>query len=168
MESRTYIGIGSNIGNRLHFIETAINKVDMEPGCEVEKISSLYESKPFGNTEQEKFINLVIQIKTLFKPIELFNFLKQIESNVGRKNSTRWGPREIDLDILFYDDLIYKDSQLTIPHEGIIERDFVLVPMCEIAPDFIHPEINEKICDICNTKLKKKIISKIPQSILVK
>lgn len=140
----------------------------MELGCEVEKISSLYESKPFGNTEQENFINLVILVKTLYEPAALFNFLKQIESEMGRKNSTRWGPREIDLDILFYDDLIYNDPQLTIPHEGIAERDFVLVPMCEIAPDFIHPEINEKICDICKTELEKNIIRKIPQSILVK
>ena len=69
---------------------------------------------------------------------------------------------------LFYNDLIYSGPQLTIPHKGITERDFVLIPMCEIAPDFIHPEINEKICDICNTNLKKNIISKIPQSILVK
>jgi len=87
---------------------------------------------------------------------------------MGRKNLTRWGPREIDLDILFYNDLIYNDAKLAIPHKGIAERDFVLVPLCEIAPDFIHPEINEKICDICNTELKKNIICKIPQSIFVK
>jgi len=163
-----YIGIGSNIGNRLHFIETAIKKIDTEPGCEVEKISSLYETKSFGNIKQENFVNLVILIKTLFEPTVLFNFLKKIESEMGRRNSLRWGPREIDLDILFYNDLIYNDSQLTIPHKGIAERDFVLIPMCEIVPDFIHPEINEKICDICNTELEKNIICKIPQSIFVK
>jgi len=163
-----YIGIGSNIGNRLHFVETAIKKIDSEPGCEVEKISSLYESKPFGSTEQENFVNLVILVKTLFEPSALFNFLKQIESEIGRRNSTRWSPREIDLDILFYNDLNYNDAQLTIPHKGIAERDFVLIPMCEIAPDFIHPEINEKICDICNYELEKNIICKIPQSIFVK
>ena len=140
----------------------------MKLGCEVEKISSLYESKPFGNTDQENFVNLVILVKTFFEPTALFNFLKQIESKMGRKNLTHWGPREIDLDILFYNDLIYNDAKLTIPHKGIAERDFVLVPMCEIAADFIHPEINEKICDICKTELKKNIISKIPQSILVK
>jgi len=163
-----YIGIGSNINNRLHFIETAIKKIDAEPGCEVEKISSLYESKPFSNIEQENFINLVILVKTLFEPEALFNFLKQIESEIGRRNSTRWGPREIDLDILFYDDLICSDTQLTIPHKGIAERDFVLIPMCEIAPNFIHPEINKKICDICKAKLEKNIIRKIPQTIFVK
>ena len=163
-----YIGIGSNINNRLHFIETAIKKIDAESGCEVEKISSLYESKPFGNIEQENFINLAILVKTLFEPEALFNFLKQIESEIGRRNSTRWGPREIDLDILFYDDIICNDSQLTIPHKGIAERDFVLIPMCEIAPNFIHPEINKKICDICKAKLEKNIIRKIPQTIFVK
>lgn len=163
-----YIGIGSNIGNRRRFIETAIKKIDTESGCEVEKISSLYETKPFGNTEQENFINLVILVKTFFEPVSLFNFLKQIESEMGRRNSTRWGPREIDLDILFYNDLIYNDTKLIIPHIGIAERDFVLIPMCEIAPDFIHPAINKKICDICKAELEKNIIYKIPQSILVK
>ena len=84
----------------------------------MEKISSLYESKPFGNTEQENFINLVILVKTLFNPAALFNFLKQIELEMGRLNTTHWGSREIDLDILFYNDLIYNDPQLTIPHKG--------------------------------------------------
>ena len=163
-----YIGIGSNIGNRLHCVETAIKKIDAEPGCEVEKISSLYETKPFGNTEQENFINLVILVKTFFEPVAVFNCLKQIESEMGRENSTRWGPREIDLDILFYNDLIYNNTNLIIPHKGITERDFVLIPMCEIAPDFIHPEINKKICDICKAELEKNIICKIPQSIFVK
>jgi 2-amino-4-hydroxy-6-hydroxymethyldihydropteridine diphosphokinase len=163
-----YIGIGSNIGNRLHFVEIAIKKIDAEPRCEVEKISSLYESKPFGNAKQENFINLVILVKTFFEPTELFMFLKRIETEIGRRNSIRWGPREIDLDILFYDDLIYNDPQLTIPHIGIAERDFVLVPMCEIAPNFIHPETNKNICDICNAKMVKNIMCKIPQSILVK
>jgi len=162
-----YIGIGSNLGNRLYFVESAIEKIDSDPGCEAEKISSLYESKPFGSTEQENFINLVILIKTFYTPAALFNFLKQIESEMGRKNSTRWGPRKIDLDILFYNDLIYSGPQLTIPHKGITERDFVLVPMCEIAPDFIHPELNEKICDICKVELEKNIINKIPQNILL-
>lgn len=163
-----YIGIGSNIGNRLHCVETAIKKIDAEPGCEVEKISSLYETKPFGNAGQENFINLVILVKTFFEPVAVFNCLKQIESEMGRRNSTRWGPREIDLDILFYDDLIYNDPHLTIPHKGIAERDFVLVPMCEIAPEFNHPAINKKIYDICKAELEKNIICKIPQSIFVK
>ncbi|NNG27706.1 MAG: 2-amino-4-hydroxy-6-hydroxymethyldihydropteridine diphosphokinase [Ignavibacteriaceae bacterium] len=168
MENLVYIGIGSNIGNRIHFVKAAIDKIDGIPECKVEKISSLYESKPFGKTDQENFVNLVILVKTFFEPTALFNFLKQIESKMGRKNLIRWGPREIDLDILFYNDLIYNDDKLAIPHKGIAERDFVLVPLCEIAPDFIHPEINEKICDICNTELKKNVICKIPQSIFVK
>lgn len=152
----------------MNYVETAITKIDADKACTVEKLSSFYESKPFGNIEQENFINLVVRIKTNYEPAVLINFLKKIELEMGRRKSTRWGPREIDLDILFYDDLIYQDDKLTIPHKGITERDFVLFPMCEIAPNFIHPEINEKICDICNTKLKKNIISKIPQNILVK
>ena len=87
---------------------------------------------------------------------------------MGRRNSTHWRPREIDLDILFYDDLIYHDDELIIPHRGIAERDFVLVPMSEIAPDFIHPELNKKICNISKSRVKKNIIRKIPQNIFVK
>jgi 7,8-dihydro-6-hydroxymethylpterin-pyrophosphokinase len=128
--------------------------------------------------KQENFFNAVFKIKTYYQPSELFEFLKNIEDIVGRKKTVFWGPREIDLDILFYNDLIFNDEQLIIPHKDILSRDFVLIPLCEIAPNLEHPEINKKICEICNSQtevdhsleqmVKKHIIRKIPHKVLIK
>lgn len=108
---------------------------------------------------------------------ELFKFLKSVETQVGRKVSTKWGPREIDLDILFFNDLIYSDSEITIPHKDLLNRDFVLVPLNEIAPDLIHPSINKKISEIIifqsryNESLSQQnrtyILRKIPHRVLI-
>ncbi len=152
----------------MHYIETAVQNIDADQSCFIENISSLYESKPFGEIEQQDFINLVIEVRTDYKLKNLLTFLKKLETEIGRSSNVRWGPRQIDLDILFYNDLVYSDSEITIPHKGIIDRDFVVVPMCEIAPEFIHPEKNEKICDICNRKIKKNILRRIPQNIFIK
>ena len=144
----------------------------------MELVSSIYESSPYGNLIQEDFFNAVFKIKTYYKPLELFGFLKKVEEQVGRKKTIKWGPREIDLDILFYNNLILEDEQLTIPHKDILNRDFVLIPLCEIAPELEHPEINKKIYEICNLKtecsenktqfIKRYIIRKIPHKVLIK
>ena len=98
--------------------------------------------------------------------IELLNFLKEIESDLGRIKTEKWGNREIDLDILFYNDIIYSDETVTVPHPGIIKRDFVLIPLCEIEPNLIHPELNQKICDITVPDSEKCIIRKLPEKLL--
>ena len=126
---------------------------------------------------QGDFFNAVFKIRTNFDVIELFRFLKSIEKKVGRKETVKWGPREIDLDILFFNDLIYSDDEITIPHRDLLNRDFVLVPLCEIAPDFVHPVINQKICEISifkkedNKSLVQQeetyIIRKIPHRVLI-
>lgn len=141
-------------------------------------VSSIYESKPYGNLNQENFFNAVFKIKTYYQPAELFEFLKKVEEIVGRKKTVIWGPREIDLDILFYNNLIFNDERLIIPHKDILSRDFVLIPLCEIAPDLEHPEMNKKICEICNAQTevdqssekvtKKHIIRIIPHKVLIK
>jgi len=107
----------------------------------------------------------------------LFRFIKLVEQQVGRKVSTKWGPREIDLDILFYNDLIFSDDEITVPHKDLVNRDFVLVPLCEIAPDLIHPSMNKKISEIIifqsanNESLaqqkKAYILRKIPHRVLI-
>ena len=130
--------------------------------CSVIKISSIYETKPFGNIEQDNFLNAVLNIETMYTPTELFIFLKQFEKKLGRNGSIRWGPREIDLDILFYNDLIYSDENITIPHKGITDRDFVLVPLTEIEPELIHPLIGIPISEINTGELKTNIINKLP------
>jgi 2-amino-4-hydroxy-6-hydroxymethyldihydropteridine diphosphokinase len=120
----------------------------------------VYETKPFGDIQQNNFFNAVIKIETDYKPKELFYFLKNIEVKLGRTKSFKWGPREIDLDLLFYNKEIYSDSELTIPHRGVTERDFVIVPLCDIEPDFMHPVTQKKVSDIDLTKIESNIINK--------
>ncbi len=160
-----YIGLGSNKGNKIGYLSKAVEKLEQNNICEIDKISSIYETKPFGNVEQDNFLNAVVKIKTSLGFSELFKYIKNIELELGRTKTVKWGPREIDLDLLLFNDLIFKDKNLKIPHEGIIKRDFVLVPLCEIEPDLIHPEKNEKICDICNRISEKNIIKKIPNKL---
>jgi 2-amino-4-hydroxy-6-hydroxymethyldihydropteridine diphosphokinase len=177
MNNVAYIGIGSNVGVQINKIDFAVELINESPYCEVIAVSSIYESLPYGQIEQEDFFNAVIEIKTYFEPKDLFHFLKSIEKQVGRKLAEKWGPREIDLDILFYDDLIYSDEDIKIPHKDMLNRDFVVVPLIEIAPDLIHPELHKKISEISifQTKVdepltqtkKTYIIRKIPHKVLV-
>ena len=159
-----YIALGSNKGNKLNFLRKAIEKIKFRNDCNIVLVSSVYETKPFGNINQANFYNCTAKIRTSISIVEFFHLLKNIENKIGRTKTERWGPREIDLDLLFFNNEIYSDDELKVPHEGIVYRDFVLVPLCEIAPNFIHPELNQKICDICN--VEKNIIKKLKQKIV--
>lgn len=139
-----FIGIGSNLGKREKNCEVAICLLEKN-SLEITERSSMIETEPWGITEQPKFINLAIKAKTDLGPGELLELLKKIESKAGRQPGTRWGPRAIDLDILFYDDLIFKTEDIEIPHPGIAEREFVLKPLAEIAQDKIHPVLQKSI-----------------------
>ncbi|MCU0332313.1 MAG: 2-amino-4-hydroxy-6-hydroxymethyldihydropteridine diphosphokinase [Ignavibacteriaceae bacterium] len=151
--------------------------IDSNPYCEVEAVSSIYESAPYGEIIQGEFFNAVFKIKTYFELMELFKFLKLIETQVGRTATQKWGPREIDLDILFYNDIVFSDDEITIPHKDLLNRDFVLVPLNEIAPDLIHPLMNKKISEIIifqtmsndsfAQQKKTYILRKIPHRVLI-
>ncbi|MGB5894569.1 MAG: 2-amino-4-hydroxy-6-hydroxymethyldihydropteridine diphosphokinase, partial [Ignavibacteriaceae bacterium] len=162
-----YIGIGSNKGNRTDYLISAIEIIDTDPKCKVIVVSSVYETRPFGNKNQDNFLNAVIKITTDYSPFGLYEFLKRIESKLGRQTETKWGPREIDLDILFFNDLIYSDEDITIPHKGIMDRDFVLIPLSEIEPKLIHPVVAKKISEIELPETGSNIISKSNINILV-
>lgn len=114
-------------------------------GITIKKISSFYETEPWGVKEQPKFINLAIEAETDFSPDELLFILKDIENRIGRTKTLRWGPRIIDLDILFYGDEIIDTEDLQIPHHMLHKRDFVLVPLDEISPAKIHPVFKKTI-----------------------
>lgn len=148
-----YLGIGSNIGNREENCNKAINLIK-KFGISIKKQSQMYETEPWGLKDQSKFINMALEIETNKTPDELFNTLKQIEKTMGRADEIKWGPRIIDLDILLYDDLIKKTAVLEMPHPLMHERDFVLKPLSEIAPDKRHPVFNKKIKDLLNKKNK--------------
>jgi 2-amino-4-hydroxy-6-hydroxymethyldihydropteridine diphosphokinase len=161
-----YIGIGTNLGEKKANIRKAVDFINSNRNCRILKLSSLYETTPFGFEHNSNFLNAALKLETKYTFHKLFNFLKKIEKKLGRKKSEKWEAREIDLDILFYDDLIYSDESLTIPHKGIIYRDFVVIPLKEIEPDLVHPELKEKIADIRTGQLKKNIIKKLPGKII--
>ena len=128
--------------------------------CSIIDKSSVYETRPYGNVKQANFLNAVMSVKTDLWLKELFRFLKEVEADIGRTTTEKWGPREIDLDLLFFDKTVYSDFELIVPHPGIFERDFVIVPMCEIAPDFMIPEKEIKISKLDLKKIENNIISK--------
>ena len=133
-----YIGIGGNLGDREKNVQDSLSLLVKE-GIEVIQVASLMETAPYGGVEQPNFINTVCQIKTTLLPLELLKTLKGIESKIGRTLTVRWGPRLIDLDILLYDDLIVEEEGLQIPHQDMLNRNFVLKPLVEIAPEVTHP-----------------------------
>ena len=143
-----YLALGSNVGDRQANLKEAISQ--LAPQVTVTAESAIYETEPWGFEDQDDFLNMVVQGETELKPLELLKHLKQIEANVGRTKTFLNGPREIDLDILFYDDLIFEDQALAIPHPRLHERDFVLVPLADIAPDLVHPIWNHRIRDMLN------------------
>ncbi len=140
-----YIGFGSNIGDRLAHIQNAIHALAETEGITLQKISSIYETDPIGYETQAQFLNGVAAIQTSVPPLSLLHTLKDIETAIGRKHRTRWGPREIDLDILIYGDLCLQTEKLVIPHPEMHLRRFVLAPLVEIALDFVHPVLKETI-----------------------
>ena len=142
-----YIGIGSNLGDREDNCLKAIELM-RERGINVTKQSSPYETEPWGLTGQPKFINMAVEAETSHSPRKLLEVLKEIEKEMGRTEAVRWGPRAIDLDILLYDDLILDEPDLKIPHPLMEEREFVLRPLCEIAPDVRHPVIGKTIREL--------------------
>lgn len=142
--AQVYLAIGSNLGDRLENLALAIKT--LEPRIHVRRSSSVYQTAPWGYAEQPAFLNQVVEAETLLSPLRLLNQLKRIEKQIGREKTFRYGPRVVDLDILFYDDLVRHTKCLKIPHPRLQERAFVLVPMAEIAPDFLHPVLNVTIC----------------------
>lgn len=141
-----YLSLGSNIGDRAENIFSALS-VLQSSGVEIKKLSSFYETSAVGFNQRD-FYNVAAEIGTVLLPDDLLSVLKQIEIILGRKPSKRWGPRIIDIDILFYGRCVIKSKSLTIPHKEIQNRLFVLHPLNEIAADFPHPVLNRKINEI--------------------
>lgn len=142
-----YIGIGSNLGDREENCLRAVKLLN-EAGIVIRKRSSLYETEPWGVKDQPRFINMAIEVKTEITPLKLLELLKQIESQMGREDSVRWGPRIIDLDMLFYDDLVMDTPDLKIPHPLLHKRDFVLKPLSEIASEKVHPVLGKTVKEL--------------------
>ncbi len=144
----TYLALGTNLGDRLANLRTAIDS--LAPKLRVTRTSTIYETPPWGYADQPSFLNMVIEAETSLKPRALLRYLKEKEDELGRVKNFRNGPRKIDLDILFYDDLILEEENLVIPHPRLHERAFVLVPLADIAPDFIHPLLADDVKSMLN------------------
>ncbi len=143
MNHTVYIALGTNLGDRKTNLRAAIEA--MPPDVMVITESHVYETPPWGYEDQPAFLNMVVKAETGLEPEALLKYLKQLEGKLGRESNFRWGPRLIDLDILFYDDLIIDTPPLVIPHPRLHKRAFVLVPLKDVAPDLVHPVIEKKI-----------------------
>lgn len=142
--SKVWIALGSNMGEGRKNLDLAIKMMN-ERGVSVEKVSTYIETEPYGYIEQDNFVNAVCIAETKLNPRELLEVLLKIEFDMGRVRIIKWGPRIIDLDILFYEDLIIDEEDLKVPHIEIQKRSFVLEPMNEISPDKIHPVFKKTV-----------------------
>jgi 2-amino-4-hydroxy-6-hydroxymethyldihydropteridine diphosphokinase len=143
VEHRVYLGLGSNLGDRLAILQAALARLAAQ--VTVEAVSSFYDTEPVGYAAQPRFLNAVCRGTTALEPEALLAFVKGIEAALGRQPSARFGPRLIDIDILLYDDLVLDTPTLTLPHPRLAERAFVLRPLAELAPELVHPVLGKSV-----------------------
>ena len=143
---RVFLGIGTNLGDREQNLQEARAAVNQR--LEILKESSIYQTAPWGFLDQPAFLNQVLEAQTDLSSLNLLNFLKHTEKELGRQANFRYGPRLIDLDILFYGDRIIQTSRLQIPHPRLTQRAFVLIPLAEIAPEWVHPQNKQTVAQM--------------------
>ncbi len=156
-----YIGIGSNIGDKVHQCERAISEILKIDRHKLIAKSSFFKTHPTGYTSQAWFVNGVIKIETDLEALQLLRTLKAIESHLGRAETFRWGPRTIDLDILFFDEIEIHTEELQIPHPLVQDRQFVLIPMAEIDRNFIHPVFKKTIRELLDNLKEDQGVEKL-------
>lgn len=148
--NQAYIALGTNIEPREEYLNQALALLAEDKKIEILNQSSIYQTVPVGYTDQPDFLNMVIQIKTSYKAIDLLNACQEIEQSLGRKRTIRFGPRTIDLDILLYNQENRQSERLIIPHPRMHERAFVLTPLREISPDLYIPKVGKHVVDLIN------------------
>ncbi len=152
---QVFLSLGSNMGDRIELLRAAVEELDSSPNVHIQKQSSYYETDPIGYIDQNKFVNQVIEITTDFDPASLLSHCLNVEKKLGRVRLEQWGPRTIDIDILLYENFTSSTEMLTIPHPRMNERQFVLIPLNEIAPNTIFLGLS------CKEWLKKSLNQKV-------
>jgi len=140
MKRVVYIGLGSNLGDKKENLEEAIKMLESADGVHITRMSSLYQTEPWGVKDQNDFLNQVVEIETELPALTLLHLLQNIEIDMGRRRGAKWGPRNIDLDILLYGDEVLQSEELQVPHAHMRERLFVLIPLQEINPEIVFPD----------------------------
>jgi 2-amino-4-hydroxy-6-hydroxymethyldihydropteridine diphosphokinase len=138
--------VGTNLGDRRANLQRAVD--GLAAAVAITAVSAVFETKPWGIESQPNFLNMCVTRETKLAPLALLHYLKELELQLGREPGERWGPRLIDIDILFYDELILNEPMLTIPHKGLADRATVLVPLVQIAPELVHPILQQKVSDL--------------------
>ena len=159
--NQAYIALGSNVGDRVQNLRTALDHMKKSKGLKVFQVSSFYRTEPMGYEDQDWFINAAAECSTSLLPLQLMYLLQSIEEKMERHTPFKWGPRSIDLDILFFGNRIIDEPELTVPHPLLEQRRFVLEPLAELAPDFVHPfgkkTVRELLDDLGTAQQVEKI-----------
>lgn len=143
-----YLGLGSNLGDRFKNLSEAIQRLNSVEGIEVREVSAVYETDPVGDSSQPKYLNAAIRVETTLEAKKLLKACMTVERSMGRVRRAQWESRVIDIDVLFYDNEVMSTKELTLPHPLLHEREFVLRPLADIAPDLVHPMLDESIAQL--------------------
>ena len=152
-----YLALGSNLGDKEANLRRALELLQQR-GVEVVKTSSFICTEPYGVTDQPQFLNGVCEVRTSLEPLELLQTLLEIEQEMGRVRLRHWGERNIDLDLLLYEDVVMDTPELILPHPDMQNRDFVLLPLAEIAPELVHPILQKSIEELSNLYISKRTV----------
>ncbi|NUN69658.1 MAG: 2-amino-4-hydroxy-6-hydroxymethyldihydropteridine diphosphokinase [Bacteroidetes bacterium] len=150
MKHTIYLGLGSNVGNKVEFLAAAVRGIADMPATVVDAVSNVYVTEPVGNVPQDDFLNCAVSVRTDLGITEFHAAMKQLERAIGRSESERWGPREIDIDLLFFDAVVMNTDAIRLPHAELVNRRFVLQPLSEIAPMMVHPVVSKSVLELLN------------------
>jgi dihydroneopterin aldolase/2-amino-4-hydroxy-6-hydroxymethyldihydropteridine diphosphokinase len=145
---QVYLSLGSNMGDREEYLQQGIAELKAHPLIQVQQVAEFLETEPYGGVEQDNFLNTAVKLRTLLTPKELLKQIHDIENAAGRTREVHWGPRTLDMDILFYDKLVYEDDVLVLPHVDLENRYFVLKPLQELAPNLRHPVLGKTVTQL--------------------